>query len=66
MPDQERLREHEKIAGRMRYDILACTTHAGSGHPASSLSAVELMAGLLFGSIFRIDAKNPWLRTMTG
>lgn len=59
MPDQESLKKLEKIAGRMRYDILACTTHAGSGHPTSSLSAVELMAGLLFGSIFRFDAENP-------
>lgn len=61
MSDQERLTKLEKIAGRMRYDILACTTHAGSGHPTSSLSAVELMAGLLFGGIFRFDAENPGL-----
>lgn len=61
MPDHERLRKLEKIAGRMRYDILACTTHAGSGHPTSSLSGVELMAGLLFGGVFRFDAENPGL-----
>ena len=61
MVGQDKLTKLEKIAGRMRYDILACTTHAGSGHPTSSLSAVELTAGLLFGGTFRFDAENPGL-----
>ena len=33
----------------IRYDILTSTSEAGSGHPTSSLSAVELMASLFFG-----------------
>jgi len=48
-----------KIARLIRYYILASTTEAGSGHPTSSLSAVELMTGLLFGGIFRFDAEKP-------
>ena len=32
-----------------RQNILRMTTKAGSGHPTSSLSAVEIMVGLLFG-----------------
>ena len=43
----------------MRYYILNMTTQAGSGHPTSSLSGVELMAGLFFGGIFRYDLDNP-------
>ena len=49
----------EKIAKRIRYHILVSTTRAGSGHPTSSLSATELMAGLLFGDVFRYDPHNP-------
>ena len=35
------------------------STEAGSGHPTSSLSATELMAGLLFGGSFRYDLDHP-------
>lgn len=38
----------EKLTTLMRYHILAATTNAGSGHPTSSLSGVELIAALLF------------------
>jgi len=48
-----------KIARLIRYNILASTTEAGSGHPTSSLSAVELMTGLLFGGAFRFDVEKP-------
>lgn len=34
------------------------SSRAGSGHPTSSLSAVELMGTLLFGGFFRFDLKN--------
>ena len=47
------------VCRRMRHDILVSTTEAGSGHPTSSLSGVELMAGLLFGGAFRFDADRP-------
>jgi transketolase len=49
----------ENLAKVMRYYILACTTAAGSGHPSSSLSAADLMTGLLFGGAFRFDAPHP-------
>nr|WP_279615209.1 transketolase [Desulfonatronum thioautotrophicum] len=54
-----------EIARRLRQLILACTTEAGSGHPTSSLSAVELMAALMFGAdtkgspFFRFDPDTP-------
>jgi transketolase len=59
MPDTEMLEKLKKIATLIRYYILAMTTEAGSGHPTSSLSATELLVGLLFGGAFRYDADNP-------
>jgi transketolase len=56
MADIERL---EKIAKLIRYFSLASTTEAGSGHPTSSLSAADLMTGLLFGGVFRFDVERP-------
>jgi deoxyxylulose-5-phosphate synthase len=47
------------IARMIRSFILTSTTNAGSGHPTSALSAVELMAGLFFGGIFRFDPDQP-------
>lgn len=48
----------EKLCRLVRRLILISTTEAGSGHPTSSLSAVELMVSLLFGDIFRFDPDN--------
>ena len=59
MPEDEKVEKLKSLAKLMRYYILASTTQAGSGHPTSSLSAVELMSGLLFGGIFRYDLSNP-------
>lgn len=50
-----------RLAKTIRYYILTSTAKAGSGHPTSSLSAVELMTGLMFGGIFRFDPANPGL-----
>ncbi len=51
--------ELNKIAKLIRYYILASSTQAGSGHPTSSLSAVELMTALMFGGVFRFDVDRP-------
>ena len=59
MQDRDKLENLEKIARLIRYHCLAMTTRAGSGHPTSSLSATELMAGLLFGGAFRYDPQQP-------
>lgn len=48
-----------KICKLIRYDILTSTTNAGSGHPTSSLSAVELMTTLFFNGFLKYDLKNP-------
>ncbi len=47
------------IARLIRYYSLVMSTEAGSGHPSSSLSATDLMTGLLFGGAFRFDLDNP-------
>ena len=54
----KKIEELEKLAKLIRYYILKATTKAGSGHPTSSLSATELMSGLMFGGIFRFDADH--------
>ena len=46
-------------AKSIRQDILKMTTEAGSGHPSSSLSAVEIVTALYFDGILRHDPKNP-------
>ena len=51
--------EIEKLSQLLRYDIITSSTEAGSGHPTSSLSAVELLATLFFGEYFRYDFDNP-------
>ncbi len=59
MPDAASVEHLKKLATLIRYHILTMTTRAGSGHPTSSLSATELMSGLMFGGIFRYDLDNP-------
>jgi transketolase len=59
MSDEKRTEKLRKLAALVRYYILTSTTEAGSGHPTSSLSATELMVGLLFGGAFRYDVDHP-------
>ena len=53
------IEELEEQARVIRRDIITCTTIAGSGHPSSSLSGVEIMAALYFGGIMQFDAAKP-------
>lgn len=56
MKDEQQL---ATIATYLRTLILKASTRAGSGHPTSSLSATELMVGLMFGGTFRTDLNDP-------
>lgn len=47
------------LARLIRYYCISSTTQAGSGHPTSSLSAVDIMTVLMFGGMFRFNIKNP-------
>ncbi len=49
----------QKLAKLVRYESLVASTKAGSGHPTSSLSATDLMVGLMFGGTFRYDLDRP-------
>lgn len=49
----------EELSRLIRIWLVRMTTAAGSGHLTSSLSAVELMTGLMFSGVFRADLKRP-------
>jgi transketolase len=51
--------ELQDVAKKLRRDIIEMTTAAGSGHPTSSLSAVEVVAALYFGGFLRYDVTQP-------
>ena len=59
MTEAARISRLAALSLRVRHAILACSTRAGSGHPTSSLSAVELMTALMFGGFFRYDPRRP-------
>lgn len=56
------LQEEQLIekARQLRLDILEMTTRAGSGHPSSSWSSVEVVTALYFGGILRYRPEEPW------
>ena len=56
---QTKFDELNKLAKLVRYWIIQSTTKAGSGHPTSSLSATDLMVGLMFGGEFKFDKNRP-------
>ena len=43
----------------LREHIIRMTTAAGSGHPSSSLSAVEVVNALFFGGFLKYDPRRP-------
>lgn len=53
--------EHDlrRICNQIRRDTVRSIYRAGSGHPGSSLSAVEIMATLYFTDIFTCDPAQP-------
>lgn len=52
----DQLKETAKAIRRL---IIQITTEAGSGHPTSSLSAVEVVTALYFGGFLRHNRANP-------
>lgn len=53
------LSELHETAYRLSRKIIEITTRAGSGHPSSSLSAIDVLTVLYFGGIMRYDPKRP-------
>jgi transketolase len=56
---QPSLADLQSRCKQVRRAIITSTTTAGSGHPTSSLSGVDLAVALYFGGVLRYDAKNP-------
>jgi len=46
-------------ARELRLEILEMTTRAGSGHPSSSWSSVEIVTALYFGGVLKFNSKEP-------
>ena len=53
------LTELQEIARQLRLDVLDMTERAGSGHPSSSWSAVEIATALYFGGVLDYRADDP-------
>lgn len=51
--------ELQSMCRSVRSDIVTMVHQAGSGHPGGSLSAAELMVGLYFGDVFKVNPENP-------
>lgn len=54
-------KEYEKIASRIRKDIIEEVHRAGSGHPGGSLSAADIVTALYFREM-NIDPENPKMK----
>jgi transketolase len=63
-PDPESIGRIRALAAQLRVDSVRCSTAAKSGHPTSSLSAADLMAGLLHDH-FRARYRS-YIRTTRG
>ena len=62
MPGNPNIRDNgelSEIARKLRLDILESTSRAGSGHPSSSFSSVEILTVLFFAGILKYRAEEP-------
>lgn len=53
------IEELRQTSDRLSRQILEMTTAAGSGHPSSSLSAIDVLTVLYFGGVLRYDPRRP-------
>jgi transketolase len=51
--------ELQDVVYRLSRDVIEMTTRAGSGHPSSSLSAIDVMTALYFGGIMCYKPREP-------
>lgn len=54
------IKELEKIANKVRFDIMSMLCNAGSGHPGGALSAADLMVGLYFDQLKHNPKRPDW------
>ena len=55
---EEKLKEIEKLASKIRINTLKSLTHLGFGHYGGSLSVVEVLA-VLYGGVMNINPEDP-------
>ena len=60
---REQTHDLERMAQKLRADVIRMTTQAGSGHPTSCMSAAELVAALFFRHM-RWDPHEPTARNV--
>jgi transketolase len=53
------LEELQETVWKLSRQILQMTTEAGSGHPSSSLSAIDVLTAIFFGGFMRYDPERP-------
>ena len=53
------IQELKNLSRDLRLDILESTTRAGSGHPSSSFSSVEILTALFFGDLLNYRPEEP-------
>jgi transketolase len=53
------MEELHEITWRLSREIIEITTKAGSGHPSSSLSAIDILTVLYFGGVMHYDPDHP-------
>ncbi|MFW6096770.1 MAG: transketolase [Chloroflexota bacterium] len=53
------IEELRDLSRKLSRQILEMTTAAGSGHPSSSLSAIDVLTALYFGGVLRYDPARP-------
>ena len=53
------IEELRETVWKLSRQIMEMTTDAGSGHPSSSLSAIDVITALYFGGIMRHDPERP-------
>lgn len=49
----------QHIAHKLSKEIIEITTKAGSGHPSSSLSIIDILTALYFSGVMQYDPQNP-------
>ena len=65
MIEEQQRRSHpsltdlQETAWRLSRQILEMTTRAGSGHPSSSLSAIDILTALYFSGIMKYNPQQP-------
>ncbi len=56
---QEKIEKLQKTAKKLSRQIIEMTTKAGSGHPSSSLSMIDILMVLYFGDVMNYRPKEP-------